>query len=155
MERMQDLYGRTINQRGWSMDAQMIRRGLEETREQLARIEEEREVLRSLEQGFEGWLRLHEPSVPMDKGAVSATKPEGGARFRTKGDIPYVDAIRQALKEADGESMTLDAIAKRAHELGARSHSKDELGVIDTLAKRMGAVRGDAPKTWRMGPTPS
>lgn len=141
------------------MDVQMIRRGLEETREQLARIEKEREVLLNLQKGFEGWLLIHEPTSAAgeDSSLVGSggpmPKPVSRLRFRTKGDIPYVDAIRIALEEANGQSLTREAIAKRAAELGAKSEAKDILGLVDTMSKRIGAERGDGPKTWRLAPT--
>lgn len=77
----------------------------------------------------------HEPEVEPKRSPVRPTTPTG--QFAPKGDIPLQQAILQALQEARGKGMTVEAIYQRALELGARSGSGRPLMVVSQTAKNL------------------
>ena len=152
---------------GVAMDVQTVRQELEDTRKRLAHVEREREVLLDLQRGFEGWLQFQGALVPAELvssggGATPVVDKESAAEpvsrrpnNRTKGSIPFTDAVRQVLEEANGRSLTRATIAERAQQRGARSESRDVRNLVDSLCKRMhGVEKGTSPGTWRKAPAP-
>ena len=133
------------------MEEKTVRAQLEEVQRALSRTEEEREVLISLVRGYEGWLRIHGvregPSQPLP-----LRKSAGGRGRKPKGRISLRSAVREVLREAQGEPLHSRELARRVLERGAVSESKKPANVVALVAlglKRAGEpVDKVAPNTW-------
>lgn len=139
------------------MDEQSVRSQLLEVRKTLARNEEEHEILLSLLNGFEGWLRLH-----ANGRSPQLTLPLETTQARTapRGEISLRSAVLQVLKEARGQPLHSKEILVRATALGAATTSKDPVAIVDltaySLQKGGATIEKTGPRIWHWaGPSGS
>lgn len=134
------------------MDAKSVRLNLTEVTTQLARNEEEHEVLISLVRGYEGWLRLNPDPQPPTQ-TIGLFEPEGkAARSQPKGSRSMRGAVLQVLKDARGEPVHGKEILARAYQLGAKTDAKNPIGAVDLMAhslKKSHPVEKVGPRVWR------
>jgi hypothetical protein len=114
---------------------------MDELRTRLKKVEEERQVLLTLLQGYEGWLRLFANG--------SARPPHPMLDMRPKGTISLRKAIRQIVQEARGIPVHAKEIWLRAHELGAMTGASDPVAAVDYTAYSIKGIKKVAPRTWR------
>jgi hypothetical protein len=134
------------------MDTKSVRSNLTEVTTQLARNEEEHEVLVSLVRGYEGWLRLNPDPQPPPQ-MIVMFEPEGrGSSSQPKGSRSMRGAVLQVLKDARGEPVHGREILARAIALGAATDAKNPLGAVDLMAhslKKSHPVEKVGPRVWR------
>ncbi len=140
------------------MDADTIRKQLQEVQSELRRIEAVREVLLDLVKGYEGWLRLHD-NPPMQPRLIATEGTTKGKR-RTTGAISAREAIKRVLQDAHGEPLHSEEIWRRAEMLGARTNAAVPKDVVDlTLVglRQRFPIQRVAPRTykWVNGVEPS
>lgn len=132
------------------MDAKSVRSNLTEVTAQLARNEEEHEVLLSLVRGYEGWLRLNPDPAPQMALPPLEAAPRKGSQ--PKGSRSMRGAVLQVLKDARGEPVHGKEILARAYQLGAATDAKNPLGAVDLMAhslKKSHPVEKVGPRVWR------
>ena len=138
------------------MDAATVRQHLRELNDRLADLEQEREVLRNLVNGYEGWLRLkggasvNPPSEPQKVDAPKRARPSS----RQKGAISFNSAVLQVVKEANGQPVDGREIVARAIGLGAKTEAQRPERVADLMLyshRKRGQrnLERVAPLTWR------
>lgn len=136
------------------MDAKTARAHLAEVQGQLARNEDEHEVLISLARGYEGWLRLNpEPVSQLPLSLESGSR----SRSESKGNRSLRGAVLQVIKDARGEPITTREILNRALALGAATQATNPLGAVDLMAyslKKGHPVEKVGPRTWRWTASP-
>lgn len=130
------------------MDAKTVRAHLAEIQSQLARNEDEHEVLLSLARGYEGWLRLN-PEAPAPQMKLTF-EPEPRNRSSPKGSRSFRGAILQVIKDARGEPITTREILPRALALGAATAAKNPLGTVDLMAHSL--AKSKHPQIEKVGP---
>jgi hypothetical protein len=133
------------------MDAKSVRSNLTEVTAQLARNEEEHEVLLSLVRGYEGWLRLNpDPTAQMALLPLDVDPQRTGSQ--PKGSRSMRGAVLQVLKDARGEPVHGKEILARAYQLGAKTDAKNPLGAVDLMAHSLmksHPVEKVGPRVWR------
>lgn len=125
------------------MDAKTVEKQLEEVKARLRQIEEEREVLIRLVQGFEGWLRLHPPASQTSLPIAQVAAPPS---------ISLQEAVLQVLKDAHGSPLHAREIYRRALDLGAVTNAKEPVNVTDLVAWQQAKkhpIEKTAGRTWR------
>jgi hypothetical protein len=136
------------------MDEQTVRQHLAEIRMRLDELDQEREVLLNLLNGYEGWLNLYtsrdgQQAVLMEAPPVRPRQP----RNRPKGSVSLRSAVLHVLREARGAPLHTREILLRAQQLGARTTGKEPLGVTDltaySLNKTGQPIEKVGPRTWR------
>lgn len=134
------------------MDAKSVRSNLSEVTAQLARNEEEHEVLVSLVRGYEGWLRLNPDPQPPTQMIALFEPDRKNPGSQPKGSRSMRGAVLQVLKDARGETLHGREILARAIALGAATDAKNPLGAVDLMAhslKRSHPVFKVGPRLWR------
>ena len=132
------------------MDAKTARAHLAEVQAQLARNEDEHEVLISLARGYEGWIRLNPEPAPPSSQMAPLFEPESRGRSQQKGSRSLRGAILQVIKDARGEPITTREILPRALALGAATAAKNPLGAVDLMAHSL--AKGKVPRIEKVGP---
>lgn len=130
------------------MDAKMAREQLRELNEQIKNLDDEREVLLSLVNGYNGWLRLHgeQPPERPRKLAPRSNVPAG--------DVSLRSAVLTVLKEAHGSPVHVREILARITALGAVTNAKSPEKVLDLVAYNLKTRKGEplervSPRSWR------
>jgi hypothetical protein len=140
-----------------TMDSATVREHLRELNERLADLDQEREVVRNLIVGYEGWLRLSDrPPEPKAPGAAKG-KPEKARSPRSsavKGKISLSQAVLRVVKEAHGQPLHGREIASRVQAMGAQTTSaRPERGMELLLYSHRNRGQRElervAPLTWR------
>lgn len=132
------------------MDAASVRQQLREVNAELARLDQERDVLLTLARGLEAWLALHggkdtpdQPQLPLGRGRSS--KPAGA--------LPLRAAILQVVRDARGQPLHAREILARTRAMGADTSAKKPESVVDLVAyswkKRGEPLERSGPMTWR------
>jgi hypothetical protein len=146
------------------MDEPTVRKQLSELRDELARFDDERNVIVNLIRNYETWLRLRGkdvgsgPPVVLRVPTIDATATvraptlhaedapaaEGGPSFR--------GSVLKVLKDAHGEPLHAKEILRRVEAAGASTEAKNALSVvalaIRSLSKNQPIVKA-GPRTWR------
>ncbi len=135
------------------MDEDTVRRQLKEVRDAIERNEDEHEVLVSLIDGYEGWLRLHgQANLHVPDGQMSLNVNHGKKSNEPKGRISVRQAVKQVLWEARGAPLHAKEIARRVVEKGAITTAKNPPGMMGLTATnlRESGVPVDKvqPNTW-------
>ncbi|HUF53926.1 MAG TPA: hypothetical protein VMR52_09165 [Dehalococcoidia bacterium] len=142
------------------MDAETVRKQLQEVQAELQRVEATREVLVNLVRGYEGWLRLNEKGAVGVQASLLSPEAERATKKRsnrTQGTMSVRGAIIQVLKGAHGEPLHASEIWKRAFNLGARTEVAEPKDLVDlnliSLRKRYPEIQRVEPRTyvWRNG----
>ncbi|PZR61199.1 MAG: hypothetical protein DLM71_09065 [Chloroflexi bacterium] len=140
------------------MDSATIRDHLRELNERLAELDEEREVLRGLIVGYEGWLRLHDRGgTKVATLTVTPGKPTKATPRRSptvKGTISLSQATLRVVREAHGQPLHGREIASRVQALGAQTSAAKPERVMDLLLyshrnRGQRDLERVAPLTWR------
>ncbi|MGH7487339.1 MAG: hypothetical protein ACREMY_17325 [bacterium] len=137
------------------MDAKTARAHLTDVQAQLARNEDEHEVLVNLARGYEGWLRLNPDNSAAQPPQMSLTfQPEPANRSEPKGSRSFRGAILQVIKDARGEPISTREILPRALALGAITESKNPLGTVDLMVHSLTKIKHPViekvgPRLWR------
>lgn len=140
------------------MDRESVRKQLEETRQRIAEIDEEKEILESLVRGFEGWLRLHAP-IPAHA-VMSSEVSDTYFGNEPKGAVSMGAAIKEAIKESGHVVMHTKEIYEAALAKGAVTESKNPLNIVDIHLGRLaeqGLVQKLGGRRWQLAtklPTP-
>jgi hypothetical protein len=129
------------------MDAKMAREQLRELNDQIKALDDEREVLLSLINGYNGWLRLHGESPPEPRKAVQRSNVPAG-------DVSLRSAVLTVLKQAHGSPVHVREILARITTMGAVTRAKSPEKVIDLVAYNLKTRKGEplervSPRSWR------
>jgi hypothetical protein len=133
------------------MDEATIRRQLAEFKNRLAHMDEERDGLRKIVEGYETLLRAMSATETGPEPSPARSKRHG-AKNAPVGAVSMRSAITRVLYEASGAPLHSKEILARAEALGATTNAKAPLSVVDLvllgLASR-GRVEKVAPRTWK------
>lgn len=139
------------------MDEATVRRNLAELREELARFDDERNVVISLIRSYEAWLRIRGKDVsqplPLPLSTVTVAQPEAEANRDGEGPaVSFRGAVVQVLRDAHGEPLHAKEILGRVEALGARTTAKNKLSVVSLAIRGLTdkhPIEKAGPRMWR------
>lgn len=133
------------------MDEVTVRKNLDEIRGELDRVEEQREVLLSLMNGYEGWLRLNangqraQLKFPEAQQLPAPVPPLRPAPARPS----FRGAAIQVLRDARGAALHTTEIWSRMLAAGVVSEAKRPENFIVLNYRTVPQAEKVAPKTFR------
>jgi hypothetical protein len=140
------------------MDETTVRKSLAAIREELARFDDERNVLVNLVRNYETWLRIHGKDVT--NGTAHAARPEPpkdlGGSADGSGGPSFRGSVLRVIREAHGEPLHAKEILRRVEALGARSNAKNQLSVISLAIRGLSEkqpIEKAGPRMWRWAGT--
>lgn len=127
-----------------------IREQLALARSELARIDNEREVVINAIQSLEAWLRLR--LLADNTIALVPDEAERNGKGRNGRPASFRGAILQVLSDAQGAPLHSKEILERAEAMGAATGAKDKVAAVDLTCHGLKdkGVERSAPRTWRI-----
>jgi hypothetical protein len=145
------------------MDESSVRENLSQLRNELARFDDERNVLVNLIRNYETWLRLRGkdvgggPPIVIRAPTIDATATVTMPTLRTKdapaeGGPSFRGSVLKVLRDAHGEPLHAKEILRRVEAAGATSAAKNPLSVVALAIRSLSKnqpIQKAAPRTWR------
>ena len=129
------------------MDEKTVRTHLQEVRDSLQRIDDEREVLVPLIQAYEGWLSRYGTQNDSEERKGQLSLPVDSKNGDKK--VSWRGAITSILKEAHGAPLHTKEIWERAKVMGLRTEAKSPLGLLDLNIRAIRGIEKTGPRLWR------
>ena len=129
------------------MNRDAMRKQMEEVRDALNHIDQDREALETILKGYEAWFRVN-PSHGSNRQrqlALGVSGRGGGSN----GSISFRKGFMAVLEQARGEALIDTEIWRRMQEMGVISNAQRPLGFIGLTAKRVPSAEKVAARTWR------
>ena len=140
------------------MDESAVRKQLDELRNELARFDDERNVIVSLIRSYETWLRLR----GKDDGSIAPVLPgllppeEVPVAVVANGNDALGPSFRgsvlRVIQEAHGEPLHAKEILRRVEALGAKTTAKNKLSVVALAIRSLmdkQPIEKAGPRMWR------
>lgn len=121
------------------MDRASMRKHMEEIRDELRRIEGQREALKGILQGYEVWFQL--PGAQQLEMNVKAPN--------RKGTMSFPKGLKTVLRQAGGEPLMDTEIWERMQKIGIKSNAKNPVNFVSLHSNRVPEIEKTAPRTYR------
>jgi hypothetical protein len=145
------------------MDETSVRQTLSQLREELARFDDERNVVVNLIRNYETWLRLRGkdvgggPPIVIRAPTIDATAAVIGPVLRpvdapVEGGPSFRGSVLKVLKDAHGEPLHAKEILRRVEAAGASTEAKNPLSVVALAIRSLSKnqpIEKAGPRTWR------
>jgi hypothetical protein len=120
---------------------------MEDVREALNHIDQDREALETILKGYEAWFRVNPSNGSNPQAQLSLGMPGRGGG--PTGSISFKKGFIAVLEQARGEALIDTEIWRRMQEMGVVSNAQRPLGFIGLTAKRVPDAEKVAARTWR------
>ena len=121
------------------MDKAGMQKHMQEIRDELGRIERQREALNDILQGYETWFQL--PGAQQLEMNVKVPN--------RKGTMSFPKGLKMVLQQADGEALMDTEIWERMRRVGVHSNAKNPVNFVSLHSNRAPEIEKVATRTYR------
>lgn len=129
------------------MNREAMRKQMEDVREELNRVDEQKVALETILKGYEAWFRTNpENGYKSSRQLELAVPGRGGG---AKGTISFRKGVIEVLHQARGAALHEEEIWHRMKQMGVKSDAKRPSGFVGMTASGLEEAEKVAVRTWR------